>query len=458
MFKVDELAKAVCGKLRGKLTCLEATGISIDTRTIKPQQAFIAIRGNNFDGHCFLNEAIARGAACLIVKKAPDCRKPDAAAAAFIEVADTTRALGDFARWQRAKSKAAVIAVTGSCGKTTTKDMIAHVLSRRFKVLKNQGTKNNHIGLPLTLSCLDDTYDIAVLELGSNHPGEIDYLAAITRPEIAVITNIGQAHLEAFVDLSGVFKEKVSLLKHLTGARIGVLNADSESLDTKVSGRFKKINCLSYGLKTRSDFSITGLKVKNTRTQFFINKKQLVRLNTPGAFNAYNAACAVTVARLFGMSYAEIAASLGSFVFPAGRLTFKDHGRVKFIDDTYNSNPSSLNHALLALEGVRAKGRKILVMGDMLELGSNKESFHRKAGAEIARICDAFIGVGDLSKKAAQTICQSGFSKQSAFTCDSAQEARDILFKRLDAKPGDVVLVKGSRSMKMEEIFLEEEK
>ena len=453
MFELNELIKAVSGKLVGAYKGRAVKGVSIDTRTLTHGQAFIAVKGENFDGHCFINEAIKKGASCLIVKKAPDRRKAPLAPVSFIEVADTVKALGDIARSLREKFNTPVIAVTGSNGKTTAKEMIAWVLSGSFRVLKNEGTKNNHIGLPLTLLGLDSAHDFAVLELGSNHPGEIANLARICSPNMSVITNIGQSHLEAFKNLRGVFREKISLLRHLKSPGIAVLNGDNAFLSKAAGPGVHKPAIFTYGLNRPADFFADSVELKDWRLRFVVNKKYKFSLKTPGLFNAYNALAAITVGRLAGLNYRDIAGRLDSFVFPRGRLNLIECGSVKFIDDTYNSNPNSLEQALRTLSGIRVKGRKIFVMGDMLELGQSQELFHRRAQVAIARSCDALIGVGELSIAAAAKERKSGLERANIFTCDNAAEARDILFNRICAGEGDIVLVKGSRSMKMEEVF-----
>jgi len=453
VLEFNELIKAVSGKLVGSYKGKRVLGLSIDTRSLTPGQAFIAVKGKNFDGHCFINEAIKKGASCLIVKKAPDCRRARFSPACFIEVADTIKALGDIARSLREKFNTPVIAVTGSNGKTTAKEMIAWVLSASFKVLKNEGTKNNHIGLPLALLGLDSSYDFAVLELGTNHPGEIANLARICSPNMSIITNVGQSHLEAFKNLRGVFTEKISLLRHLKSPGIAVLNGDNAFLSRAAVIRARKSAIFTYGMDHPADFSVSNLAFKGLRLNFLVNKKYRFSLNSPGLFNAYNALAAIAVGRLAGLKYRDIAGRLASFVFPRGRLNLIERGSVKFIDDTYNSNPNSLEQALRTLSAIRVKGRKIFVMGDMLELGLRRELFHRRAGVVIARSCDALIGVGKLSIEAAAQARKSGLERANMFTCDNAAEARDILFNRICAGSDDIVLVKGSRSMKMEEVF-----
>ena len=371
----------------------------------------------------------------------------------FIEVQDTTKALGDIARFQRRKFNTPVIAVTGSNGKTTTKEMIAHILSRKFKVLKNEGTKNNQIGLPLTLLKLNSSYDIAVLEVGTNHFGEVDYLTKVCQPNMGIIINIGPSHLEYLGDLGGVFREKYKIIENLEKPYIAILNADDDLLKRKIFIKSGKAIILGFGIKDHCDFSASGLRNFNDKIEFCVNQKYKFTLKTPGYYNIYNALAAIAVARIFGIAYKDIILRLNTFDFPQSRLKFRELNSVKFIDDTYNSNPLSLRQALNVLANFRTTGRKIFVMGDMLELGSYKKSFHYQAGQEAAGCCDVFIAVGNLSKLAAKAVRASRFDTKNIFTCQTITEARKILFNKLSLKKGDLVLVKGSRLMKMEEIF-----
>lgn len=430
--------------------------ISIDSRTIKPGEAFVAVKGQNFDGHDFIAEAVKKGAAAVIVRE-PGVGSRESWKVPVIPVKDTIKALGDLARAKRNKFDIPLIAVTGSNGKTTVKDMIAWVLSGKFNVLKNEGTQNNHIGLPMTLLKLNKDTQAAVLELGTNHFGEIEYLARIAQPNIAVITNIGPSHLEFFHDLKGVLREKYTLVKNLNKPGIAILNADDRLLGkigtaTVFSKKTVAVPILSFGTR-KSDFWADAIHNSGGKVCFRVNKKYKFTLNTIGGYNIYNALAAIAVARLFGLSYSRIALRLSSFVFPEGRLNTVERGRIKFIDDTYNANPLSLKEALAAFAKLPVRGRKIVVMGDMLELGVKEDFFHLEAGRQIARACDCFIGVGRRSMLAVSSAKAAGLKNDNIFSCSTAQEARDILFKRIAVTGDDVVLVKGSRSMKMEQVF-----
>lgn len=451
MFKIAEILQATGGKLINGNKNNPIKKFSTDSRSIKKGEAFIALRGNNFDGHAFIGEALKKGASCIIKVRSTEygVQSRDIA---VVDVEDTIKALGDIARYNRKIYNIPVIAITGSNGKTTTKEMVAWVLSAKFRVLKNEGTKNNNIGLPQTLLNLDKNFDLVVLELGSNHPGEIGYLAGIAKPNMAVITNIGSSHLEYFSDLGGVFNEKYSLLQSLDKPHIALLNADDDFLN-KVSRDSKKNPfVLSFGINNRAAFSASLVKHKSKRLEFLINSEYKLRLSTPGEHNIYNALAAAACARMFGMDYRQIAKRLASFEFPKGRLKVIDFDKTTIIDDTYNSNPLSFKEAVRALDSYAARGRKIVVMGDMLELGKDKEALHRRAGIEASEVCDVVITVGELAKLAAEAAKEKGISE--IFICRSALDARNILFNTVSPGKEDVVLIKGSRSMKMEEVFI----
>lgn len=449
MLKVSEIIKACKGRLLSGNASRQIRDFSIDTRTIKKGSAFIAIKGDNFNGHDFIAEALKKGAACIIVSEKPQQLK---AKAAFIKVKNTKDALANIARALRVKYNPPVIAITGSAGKTTTKDMLAWILSGKFNVLRNEGTKNNHIGVPLTLCGLNKTHDIAVLELGTNHFGEIKALVDICRPNVGIITNIAAAHLEHFNDLDGVLKEKYTLIDNLTGVCVGVLNADDVKLRSKLSSYQGKRFILSFAANQPADFFISDIQRDNRGVSFLINGKHKICLNTLGRSNVYNAAAAVAVARVFGMDYKTIIRRLAKFSFPKGRLNLKLHNGVSLIDDTYNSNPLSLKQALEALENFETSGRRIFVMADMLELGAAKETLHAQAGFNAGRICDILITVGRLSLLAAKQALERGLSRKNIFTCPDTLTAAGVLNK-ISLRKGDVVLVKGSRGMKMEEVI-----
>lgn len=462
MFTLDEALKATGGRLLQAGRSGPAAGVSIDSRTMKPRDIFIAIRGDRFDGHDFIGQASRRGCPVIIVQEDTYARvlrrnprlAGETAGSAVMSVKDTVKALGDLARRHRMKFDIPVAAVTGSNGKTTTKELIACLLSGRFRVLKNEGTRNNHIGVPLTLLSLNCRHGCVVVELGTNHPGEIAYLAGIAHPTLGVITNIGPAHLQHFKTLAGVMKEKHSLSGFLLPPSVLVVNADDALLRRSFMTRPSSSHiAFGFGVRNKSDFTATDLRISGGTFSCTVNEAHRFRINTRGAHNISNSLAAIAVARILGVAYADAARRLKYFEFLPDRLSFVKTGNARFINDTYNANPVSLKAALDTLAQFRTQGRKILVMGDMMELGAREVDFHRRAGRDIARSCDTLIAVGNLSRHAAEEARLCGVDPANIFTCASAPEARDILFKRIRVRPDDVVLVKGARAMKMETVI-----
>jgi len=451
VFIAQEIIGITAGRLLKGDSCARVKGVSTDTRILSPGDAFVALKGENFDGHNFIPRAVERGASCIISQKAYRGTLPKGTV--FIKVKDTSLALGGLARFKRSKFSKPLAAVTGSNGKTTVKDMICHVISGSGRVLKNEGTKNNHIGLPQTLLKLGRQHDFAVVEIGTNHFGEVGYLSGIACPDIGVITNIGPSHLEYFKNLEGVFREKSCIFKALSGPRIGLVNADDPYLKRLIGIKNPGYNLFSYGIKEKADFRAGMIRASGNGIAFRINRKQGFLLHTPGRHNVYNALAAAALGRILGLEWKEISRRLEDFIFPPGRLRIFKLGGVDFIDDTYNSNPLSLSVALDALKGFRCRGRRVLVMGDMLELGREKELLHRRAAGSITNICDVLIAVGGLSAFTAKEAKSLGFEKDNIFCCADSRQARDLLFNKISPGAGDVILVKGSRSMRMEEVF-----
>ena len=459
MFEIYELIHSTGAQIINFGKDAVIKGISTDSRTLKAGEAFIALKGENFDGHEYIDEALHRGAACVFFSQTSGRQFSKATLpkkfkkAHFLKVAEPLEALGKIANFHRKKFDIPVIAVTGSNGKTTTKEMIASVLSAHYNVLKNEGTKNNQIGLPMALLALNRRHQMAVLEIGTNHFGEVASLARICMPNIGIITNIGPSHLEYLGDLEGVLKEKFTLIEHLHTPRIAILNRDDALLRRKIQAPGKAALTFTLGIKGKSDFRASQIKSSARNTGFMINNKNRFTLHTLGYYNIYNALAAVAVGCMFGIEYKEAGRVLAAFDFPQSRLTLKKFRSIQFIDDTYNSNPHSLQQALGALARLQAKGRKILVLGDMLELGARGDFYHAKAGKEAVGVCDILVTVGELSRMTADAARQAGFDMKNIFTCNSCNEAHEVLFKVISAGKDDVVLVKGSRLMRLEEIF-----
>lgn len=447
MFKVNELLKATPGVLLSGNLTLEVRGVSIDSRKTKEGDLFIAIKGSRFDGHDFIAQAIRKGARAVISAKTIKADMD----IAIILVKDTIKALGDIAHFHRQRFSVPIISITGSNGKTTAKDMVSFVLESEFNVLKNEGTQNNQIGLPLTLLRLNKDHDVVVLEMGTNHFGEIRRLSQIACANIGVILNIGPSHLEFLDNLKAVFREKYDLIENLTFPYIAILNKDDRFLNVPLKKNKDKF-LISFGIENKSDFRASDIKLHGDRLVFKLNKHNF-RLNTLGPFNVYNALASIVIARLFGLDYSTITSRVLRFKFPQGRLNIKRIDRKTFIDDTYNSNPASLSGALDVLKNIKTKARKIVVLGDMLELGPLSRKFHLQAGKQIYKICDIIITAGTLSKSAAWAAERHGFDRDSIFICDSAEEAARTLHNIVRPSGKDIILVKGSRLMRMEEVF-----
>ena len=343
--------------------------------------------------------------------------------------------------------KIPVIGVTGSNGKTTVKDMIAKVLSSKFNVLKNERTRNNHIGVPSTLLKLNNSHQICVVEMGANHRGEIRLLADIARPTIAVVTNIGPSHLEFLKDLKGVFRAKREILGILNRDSLVLLNGDDEYLSTIKGEPFK---IMKFGFNEKNDFRASGVSTEGNKIKFTLNDRSRFELNLLGAHNIYNALCAIAVAYNFDISYLDTKKALLEYSLPRMRLDVKCMGGITVINDTYNSNPLSMKSALETLREYPAKV-KWIVSADMLELGEREKEFHSLVGETIARSgFDGLITFGDLSRHTSSRALECGMGRDKVWHCSSREEVAGILKKI--ARAGDCILVKGSRSMKMEEV------
>lgn len=446
MMTLTRILAATGGTLiHGRRTSSRFTGFSIDSRTIRRGNVFVAIRGKNLDGHRFIAQAVRKGASLLVVSE----RISGAAGLPVILVKDTTVALGQIAGAYRENFDIPVIAVTGSAGKTTTKDMIAAVLGSKFKVLKNERTLNNQYGVSLTVLGLKPAHEALVVELGTNNPGEIQRLAAIARPRVAVLTNIGESHLEGLKNRSGVYKEKSAIFRGI-GAKGHVIFNNDDPYLRKIRGGKKRPGIFTYGIERKSDVQARRIRVKNNRKICFHVDGHGFILNTPAPHYVYNALAAILCGRLFGVSDRKIKKALEKLTFGGHRQQMRTMGGVTVIDDTYNSNPVSVRNALKTLDALQAKGKKIFITADMLELGAQSAPLHREKGRWIARsTADVAITVGKFSRHAAGSIRRGNRSIEVFHHASFAGVPERL--KKL-CRPGDIVLVKGSRGMKMERV------
>jgi UDP-N-acetylmuramoyl-tripeptide--D-alanyl-D-alanine ligase len=367
----------------------------------------------------------------------------------IIHVKDTTKALQAIAAHHRRKFKIPVVCITGSNGKTTVKDMTWHLLSSKYNVLRNEGTKNNHIGVPQTLLKLNKEHDMCVLELGTNHKGEIALLADIARPTVAVFTNIGPSHLEFFGSLEGVFDAKKEMLGYLDKTKGLVITNGDDKFLSKIGGR--KFKTVKYGFENSNDLSAQTLKHRAGNITFVVNDKMIFGLNLLGDHNIYNALAAIAVALNFGIKYKTIRQRFLDYKPTYMRLELEKVSGINILNDSYNSNPASMMRALDVVKNYPAKSRWI-VSGDMLELGRQAEEFHRMIGESVASSnIDGLVTFGELSRHTHLRAKELGMKCDKLWHCSTHDEIAGLLKKNV--KPGDVVLVKGSRSMRMEKVL-----
>ncbi len=426
-------------------------GVSIDTRTGCARRLFVALKGNTADGHDFLKDALEKGASALLVSSK---RKRAAARLAgsipVFDVSDTLVALQALASAYRDRVNPRVIAVTGSTGKTGTKDFIASILSRRFNVHATPGNLNNHIGLPLTLLGMEGSEEICVTEMGANHKKEIEALVDIARPEIGVVTNVGPAHLEFFGSLKGVASAKAELLEALPPTGTAVLPADDEFIEFLKERT--KARSLTFGFSEHADRRITGLEKRESGGYRFAVGDLALEVPRFGRHHVLNAAAAAVVGSIIGVPPDEIASGIVAAKVGAGRGVCYDLGGVVFFDDSYNSNPTSLRAAVEAFLEIPASGRRWLVLGDMLELGDSSETLHREAGVFCGRArVDGILTIGaesvELSRAAAEQ------RKSPDHITHFLDAERLSLYLNELINPGDAVLLKGSHGMRMEKIL-----
>ena len=443
---IEEIITTTEGKLLYGHLVTKVSNISIDSRTIRPKDLFIAIKGKNLDGHKFVPEAIAKGAIGAIISDA----KIKTQNSILIKVKDTTEALGKIARHYREKFNPLVIAVTGSNGKTTTKEMIASILSRRMKVVKAKGSFNNDIGVPLTIFELDSQSRVLILEMEMNILGGIRNLAQIAKPQIGVVTNIGDTHLEFLGNRENVMKEKAELIESLGPAGTAILNADDE-LVMAIGNNFPQTRRLTFGINNSADvFATNIIDLVTEGSHFLLNGKYRVRLPVPGRHNIYNALAAVATTVAAGLQYNAILPGIENFKPASMRLEIVKIKDLVIVNDTYNANPQSMAATLEIFSRIATTGRKIAILGDMLELGNSSQSLHFILGKEAAGAVDIIIAIGKFSQAVIEGAIAAGINPNYVSAYDNNQIA---ITKLIDfIKPKDTILIKGSRAMRLEEI------
>ncbi len=424
------------------------TGVCSDTRRIEKGNLYVAIAGEHFDGHNFVPEAMRAGAgASLISVEWHDGRPPgESPNGARIVVPEVLTALQAFARWHRSQFNLPVIAVTGSSGKTTTKDIIAAVLGQRYRVFKTPGNLNSQLGVAEALFSLGKEHDAAVLELGMNRAGELDRLACMVKPSVGVITNVGPAHIEFFDSIEGIARAKGEILDHLSPDGKAVLNAD-DPLVMAESGR-SKAQLITFGRSSGADIRLASARTELSGSSFTLSDGSDFRINLMGEHQVMNALAAVAVGRFFGIADESMASALEEVTPTAMRMEYRQMGGVHLINDTYNANPSSMKAALRTL--APTCGRKLAVLGDMLELGEMGMAAHREIGRQAAGVADLIITVGEQARAIAEAAVDEGMPAVCVVACSSNDEAASAALAEI--RDGDVILVKGSRGMRMETI------
>lgn len=438
-FSLAQVQQATGAEMLGGTGDLQIAGWSIDSRTTNPGDLFFAVRGENFDGHAFVRAAFERGAAAAVVSDEVESAGP------LLRVPDTIHALQLLACWARRKWGGWVVAVTGSAGKTSTKDIIAACLATRFRTGKTIGNFNNHIGLPLTLLRISEDSEAAVVELGMNHAGEIKYLAGIAAPQIGVVTNVGYAHVEFFDSIEGVAAAKRELIEALPESGVAVLNADDE----RVLG-FRNAHpgrSITYGISVGADVRAENLDLRSDGASFAV---QGVLFNTvlTGRHSVSNILAGLAVAMDFEIPLEELTPVVAGLAPARMRGEREEVRGITILNDSYNSNPDAARSMLDVLKREPAK-RRIAVLGEMLELGHMAETLHREVGAYAVQSgVDVLVGVRGASRLMVEEAKRAGLPDRAAFFFEDPEEAGDFL--REFARPGDAILFKGSRGTHVE--------
>lgn len=445
---VGEITEATGGRVIFGNHVSAFTGVSIDSRSIGNGELFVPLKGEKFDGHDFLKDALNAGGGALV--SMPPVEPPRGKTVIFVR--STLKALQDMAQYVRKRSGATVVGITGTNGKTTTKELIASILGVSHRVLKNSGNLNNHIGLPLSLIKLEEDDEFAVLEMGASIRGDIRRLCDIAVPDLGVITNIGMGHIEGFGSIEGVRSTKLELFEAVKKI---ALNCDDSFLmagaeEGRAAGPGPEV--VTFGIENDADVYADEITLEERRSLFTLRfrngRSTRIELPVPGRFNIYNALAAASVCDALAIPPAEMAEGIRSFTGIPMRLELKELRGATVISDVYNANPVSMEEAVKELVRIK-KTRAIAVLGDMLELGPYAEEAHRKLGSWMAEIpVDIFIAVGPLMEKAAEAFSARG---GMVIPTDNVTEARRVLLDTV--REGDTVLVKGSRGTSMERVL-----
>lgn len=455
---LGEVVQALEGRPWGKLPTVSVGGVSTDSRTASASDLFFAISGDRFDGHDYVVEALKQGVVAAVVTRDRSQQVADAIQqsdlslppdAVLIEVDDTIRALGRLAAYHRRQHAAEVIAVVGSNGKTTTKAMIHHILSARQKGRSSPKSFNNEIGVPLTLLSAEPGDEYLVVEIGTNAPGEVAALSEIAAPDMAVITCIGEEHLEGLGSLSGVAAEECAVLEKLAPKGFAAVNIEAPEIREFVPADGPLIT--TFGRTEDADVRLSDIEYEKPWLRFRLNGRFAFRLRLVGAHNAINAAGAVTVARRMGFDYIEAATRLESFVLPPMRNEVVEVGGVTIVNDAYNANPQSALAAIDVLEQMPCSGKRIAVFGEMRELGQHSASLHEQVAGRLRESgVERVLLVGAAAELMYDGLSSGGLFGPAVSKCGSVDDCVNELVGALRA--GDVVLLKASRAVALDRL------
>ena len=446
---ISELLIATQGKLVIKTETENIKDVVIDSRKANKDSVFVAVIGENLDGHQFMQSAYENGCKTFI-KNASSSIKLNSSDINLIEVKDTQIALGDIAKYYKEKFDIPYIGVTGSVGKTTTRDMIYAAVSSKFNTLKNEGNLNNHFGVPLTLFNLDDSYECAVIEMGMSNFKEIEYLANIVNPKIGVISNIGLSHIENLGSQEGILQAKMEIANNFNEHNTLVVNGDDKFLKT-LKEKNLNYNLKTFGFNKYNDIYCESYIMKENDLTFICyidGKKEEIFIPTVGEHNIYNAMAAILVGKELNISLEDIKSGLRNFKATKMRLDIIKNDKITIVNDAYNASPDSMEAALKILG--RYKNRKVAILGDMFEMGEHTEYGHRLVGKSVINNTDVLIAIGQHSKFICEEAKALGFDKNNIHHFNTKEE----VIEKIDelVKKDDVVLVKASRGMKLEKI------
>ena len=425
---------------------LSVEKICTDSRKAENGDLFFALIGDNHDAHKYLPQVAAAGCSCAVISDASQC--PEGMTAVLVE--DTTKALQNLSSWYLKQLDMKKIAVTGSTGKTSTRDLTWYVCSEKFKAQKNVGNLNNHLGVPLTILSFDEDTEVGILEMGMDKFGEIDLLADIARPDIGIITNIGMSHIENLGSRDGIFQAKMELTNYFDENNVLIAARDDEYLnEERINGSYRLVTAgcdgnSDYIISHIDDFGAEGIQFNLEHS----GQMQKFRLPVPGRHNAFNAALAVAAGAELGITMEEAARGLAKTQLTDKRLTVRGKNGIKLIDDTYNASPDSMKAAIDVLMKTRGI-RNVAILGDMFELGENSRLQHEMVGRYAARQkVELLVAIGENSAEMARGAREEGMKNVLYF------KDKDAFFAEMDSiiEKGDVILLKGSRGMEMDKI------